>query len=544
MSDAKQQSAPSTSAPSISATPKKRPGWRDVLRGLRQRKVAVMLLLGLSAGLPFMLVGNTMGLWLREGGTELTAIGFLSWVGIMYSMKFLWAPIIDKVDVPVLGRLLGHRRGWMILAQAVVAIGLFGMAILTPQGGLIAFAALALVAAFASATQDIVIDAWRIESADNGEELSLLSSAYQLGYRFALLLTDAWILVVAAKIGWVASYELIAGLMGLGMLAVLFARESRQVPTEAFIADIPLGEKKLGVSDAMVVRWLCALAIGIAAIAYMIVAHNFWKKPWGWDDVAFAVGVPVAIWLLVRRAKDAPPVREATWSRPLVRPLLRFFDAAVGPLIMFFRDHGKAALLILLAISLYRLPDFVMGPMANPFYTDLGIDKAVVGTVRGTVGWIATTVGIVAAGLCALRLGFVTTLMIGAVVGPASNLAFAYLAHHGGDPQVFSAVMAIDNFSAGFAGVALVGYMSSLTTLGYTATQYALLSSFYAMPGKFLKGLSGAAVDGLAKSHALLDAYAIFFIGTALIGIPALLLCFWLVRNARIAAADPAAVSS
>lgn len=538
MSDAKQPSAAS-----MPATPKKRPGWRDVLRGLRQRKVAVMLLLGLSAGLPFMLVGNTMGLWLREGGTELTAIGFLSWVGIMYSMKFLWAPIIDKVDVPVLGKLLGHRRGWMILAQAVVAIGLFGMAILTPQGGLIAFAALALVAAFASATQDIVIDAWRIESADNGEELSLLSSAYQLGYRFALLLTDAWILVIAAKIGWVASYELIAGLMGLGMLAVLFARESRLTPTETSIA-LPEGDKKLGVSDAMVVRWLCALAVGLAAIAYMIVAHNFWKKPWGWDDVAFAVGVPVAIWLLVRRAKDAPPVREATWSRPLVRPLLRFFDAAVGPLIMFFRDHGKAALLILLAISLYRLPDFVMGPMANPFYTDLGIDKAVVGTVRGTVGWIATTVGIVIAGLCALRLGFVTTLMIGAVVGPASNLAFAYLAHHGADPQVFSVVMAIDNFSAGFAGVALVGYMSSLTTLGYTATQYALLSSFYAMPGKFLKGLSGAAVDGLAKSHALLDAYAIFFIGTALIGIPALLLCFWLVRNARIAAATPAAVSS
>lgn len=538
MSDAKQ-----SSEVSIPAAPKKRPGWRDVLRGLRQRKVAVMLLLGLSAGLPFMLVGNTMGLWLREGGTELTAIGFLSWVGIMYSMKFLWAPIIDKVDVPVLGRLLGHRRGWMILAQAVVAIGLFGMAILTPQGGLIAFAALALVAAFASATQDIVIDAWRIESADNGEELSLLSSAYQLGYRFALLLTDAWILVIAAKIGWVASYELIAGLMGLGMLAVLFARESRQVPTEAAIV-LPKGEEKLGVSDAMVVRWLCALAIGIVAIAYMIVAHNFWKKDWGWDDVAFAVGVPVAIWLLVRRAEDAPPVREATWSRPLVRPLLRFFDGAIGPLIMFFRDHGQAALLILLAISLYRLPDFVMGPMANPFYTDLGIDKAVVGTVRGTVGWIATTVGIVVAGLCALRLGFITTLMIGAIVGPASNLAFAYLAHHGADPQVFSVVMAIDNFSAGFAGVALVGYMSSLTTLGYTATQYALLSSFYAMPGKFLKGLSGAAVDGLAKSHALLDAYAIFFIGTALIGIPALLLCFWLVRNARIAAATPPAVSS
>jgi MFS transporter, PAT family, beta-lactamase induction signal transducer AmpG len=526
------------------AAPIKRPGWRDVLRSLRQRKVAAMLLLGMSAGLPFMLVGNTMGMWLREGGIELTSIGFLSWVGIMYSMKFLWAPIIDKTDVPVLGRLLGHRRGWMILAQIVVASGLFGMAILTPQGGLIAFASLALVAAFASATQDIVIDAWRIESADNGEELSLLSSAYQLGYRTALLLTDAWILVIAAKIGWTASYEMVAGLMGLGMIAVMFARESRKVTVGASVVEIPDPRGgKLGVSDAMVLRWLFALAVGVAGAVYLVIAHNVWQKPWGWDDLVWAIGWPVAIWLLVRRESAGVPVQDATWTRPLVRPLLRFFDGAVGPLLMFFRDHGKIALLILVAISLYRLPDFVLGPMANPFYNDLGIDKATVGVVRGTFGWVSTTVGIVVAGLFALRFGLVATLMLGAILGPGSNLAFAYLAHHGGDPSVFTGVMIIDNFCTGFAGVALVGYMSSLTSLGYTATQYALLSSFYAMPGKFLKGLSGAVVDGLAKTHSLIDAYAIFFIGTALVGIPALLLCFWLVRHAR-TAASPAAASS
>jgi MFS transporter, PAT family, beta-lactamase induction signal transducer AmpG len=532
----------------------KRPGWRDVLRGLRQRKVAAMLLLGLSAGLPFMLVGNTMGLWLREGGVELTTIGFLSWVGIMYSMKFLWAPIIDKTDAPLLGRLLGHRRGWMFLAQIVVAGGLFGMAILTPSGGLVAFGALALIAAFASATQDIVIDAWRIESADNGEELSLLSSAYQLGYRSALLLTDAWILVIAAKIGWVASYEMIAALMGLGMIAVLFARESRKVPAASLIPEIELGDKKLGVSDAMVMRWLVALVVGVVGVAYLVIAHNVWKKPWGWDDAIFAVGLPVALWLLLRRGHRAAPLVEATWSRPLVRPLLRFFDGAVGPLLMFFREHGKIALLLLLAISLYRLPDFVLGPMANPFYNDLGIDKAMVGTVRGSIGWIATTVGIVAAGVFALRFGLVATLMLGAILGPGSNLAFAYLAYAGADVgastaglcasdwsmirdacqhPVFAMAMVIDNFCTGFAGVALVGYMSSLTSIGYTATQYALLSSFYAMPGKFLKGLSGVAVDGLSKTYGLIDAYAIFFIGTAIIGIPVLFLCVWLVAHTR-----------
>jgi MFS transporter, PAT family, beta-lactamase induction signal transducer AmpG len=532
---------------------KKHPGWRDVLRGLRQRKVAAMLLLGMSAGLPFMLVGNTMGLWLREGGVELTAIGFLSWVGIMYSMKFLWAPIIDKTNVPVLGR-LGHRRGWMLLAQVVVAAGLFAMAIVTPQGGLVAFGVLALVAAFGSATQDIVIDAWRIESAENGEELSLLSSAYQLGYRTALLLTDAWILVIAAKIGWVASYELIAGLMGLGMIAVMFARESRR-PQAGPAIELPDPRGgKLGISDAMVVRWLLALIVGIAGVAYLVIAHNIWKKAWGWDDLVYAIGLPVALWLLLRRHRAQAPIAEATWSRPLVRPLLQFFDGAVGPLLMFFRDHGKIALLLLVAISLYRLPDFVLGPMANPFYNDIGIDKSLVGAVRGSIGWISTTVGIIAAGVFALRFGLVSTLMMGAILGPGSNLAFAYLAHAGADTgamtgglcsidmqmvrdacqhPLFSLAMVIDNFCTGFAGVALVGYMSSLTSLGYTATQYALLSSFYAMPGKFLKGLSGLAVDSLSKTYGLIDAYAVFFVGTALLGIPVVLLCMWLVAHHR-----------
>ncbi len=521
----------------------KRPGWRDVLRGLRQRKVAAMLLLGLSAGLPFMLVGNTMGLWLREGGIELTAIGFLSWVGIMYSMKFLWAPIIDRVDVPLLGR-LGHRRGWMLLAQIVVAVGLVGMALITPQGGLIAFASLALVAAFASATQDIVIDAWRIESADNGEELSLLSAAYQLGYRFALLLTDAWILVIAAKIGWIASYELIAGLMGLGMIAVLFARESRRPQVGPVVTLPDPRDGKLGVSDAMVVRWVLAIPFGLFALVQLpalLIAGVMLGSvmPWMFHPMSILVAALV-FWALLRR--PVGPVPEATWSRPLVRPLLKLFDAVIGPFIVFFREHGKAALLILVAISVYRLPDFVLGPMANPFYNDLGIAKETVGMVRGSVGWIATTVGIVVAGVSALRLGLVTTLMLGAILGPGSNLAFAWLAHHGADPAVFSTVMAIDNFCTGFAGVALVGYMSSLTSMGYTATQYALLSSFYALPGKFLKGLSGAVVDGLTKATgSLTDAYALFFVGTALVGIPAMLLCIWLVRHTRKANASPPA---
>ena len=436
--------------------------WRTVVANLRQPKVLVMLMLGFSSGIPLYLVGNTLGFWMREKGIELSTIGFLSWVGLAYSLKFLWAPIIDKVDAPILGRLLGRRRGWMLLAQVIVAAALVGMAVVQPREGtwtlfgmgldqLLVFGGLALVVAFASATQDIVIDAWRIESADDAEQQGLLTATSTLGYRGALLVTDALILILAASVGWVISYEVMALLMLVGVAATLIAREPAA-------------------------------------------------------NVRAASGVP---------------------HRSMLTPQ-GLFDAVIGPFVAFFRDHGKFALIMLAAISLYRLPDFMMGPMANPFYADLGIAKDTVGAVRGSVGLVATILGIAAAGLCAVRFGFIPTLMAGAVLGPGSNLGFAYLALHGADAGVFSSVMMIDNFCNGFAGVALVGYMSSLTNIGYTATQYALLSSFYALPGKLLKGLSGWSIEQLeAAGRPLLEAYSVFFLGTAMLGIPALLLCAW-----------------
>ncbi|HEY0646934.1 AmpG family muropeptide MFS transporter [Phenylobacterium sp.] len=426
--------------------------WRDVLAALRQPRVLITLLLGFSSGLPFMLTGNTLGYWLREEGIELATIGFLSWVGIAYSMKFLWAPVIDKVSVPVLGR-LGRRRGWIVLSQLVVGSGLFAMAAVGPSGGLLAFAGFALLVAFASATQDIVIDAWRIERAESDEDLGLLTAAFQLGYRAAILATDAWILLAAARIGWNNSYVLCALAVGVGLTATLFASEPSRIHPDA------------------------------------------------------------------AKAQAGPSL----WTpRGLV-------DAIVGPFIAFFRDHGfAAALLMLAAISLYRLPDFVMGPMVGPLYVDVGLAKEVVGSIRTTVGLGATIVGIVLAGLSAVRLGFVPTLVLGAILGPASNLAFAWLAYAGGSVLNLSLVLIVDNVATGFAGAALVAYMSSLTTLGYTATQYALLSSFYALLGKVLKGFSGQVVESLQGSYDLMTAYALFFTGTAVVGVPALVLCLLL----------------
>lgn len=435
----------------------KNTGAGDVMRALRQPKVLAMLLLGFSSGLPLYLVGNTMGYWMRENGSELSAIGFLSWVGLAYTLKFLWAPILDKTDVPLLGR-LGHRRGWMLLSQVVVAAGLAGMAIVQPSGGLVTFGVLALVAAFASATQDIVIDAWRIEIADSTEELGLLTSGTQFGYRTALLVTDALILILATYIGWAPSYWLMAALMGVGMFAALF------------LASEPAASRELETSG------------------------------------------------------HAP-----LWT------MSGLLDAIGGPFIMFFKTHGKLALLMLAAISLYRLPDFVMGPMNNPFYADIGISKEFVGEVRASIGLVAALAGIAAAGISAVRFGFVPTLLAGAILGPGSNAAFAWVAYANGDHIVFGAAMAIDGFATGFAGTALVAYMSSLTSIGYTATQYALLSSFYALLGKVLKGFSGVAVEQLAVGRGLIEGYALFFLGTALAGIPALLLCIWLSRKTRMA---------
>jgi PAT family beta-lactamase induction signal transducer AmpG len=442
-------SAQRPSAPPAEEVPRRRRAL-DVLRALRQPKVAVMLLLGFSSGLPFLLTANTFGYWLRDEGTSLKAIGFISWVGFAYAFKVYWSPLVDRIDVPLLGR-LGRRRGWMLFSQILVAIGLLGMSFVGVAGGLETIGALALLTAVASATQDIAIDAWRIEAASDAEEVGLMTSAAQLGYRTALLVADAAIIAAAERVGWPLSYVAMAVLMGVGIIATFLAFE----PVRA-------------------------------------------------DRVLHA----------------KPPL----WTR---RGLI---DALLGPFIDFFAKHKLAGLVILLMVALYRLPDFIMGPMYNPYYHDLGLSKDTVALVRGSFGLMATLVGLAAAGLSAVRIGLVPTLIVGLVLEGFGTAAFALLAVHASD-VMFAAVMSLDALAQAFAGVALVTYMSSLTSLGYTATQFAMLSSTYALLGKFLKGFSGIAVDALAPTYGLLEAYAAAFIATGLTAIPPLLLLLLLWRT-------------
>jgi PAT family beta-lactamase induction signal transducer AmpG len=427
---------------------------RTVIGSLGQPKVAVMLALGFSSGLPFLLTGNTLGYWLRDEGTTLAAIGFLSWVGLAYSLKFLWSPIVDRIDAPIFAR-FGRRRSWMLLTQMLVAAGLFGLAARGPTQGLGAVTAFALLVAFSSSTQDIVIDAWRIEAASDSDELGLLSAAHQLGYRIALITAEALILFSANHLGWPISYVFMGVLMAIGIGATIAAFE----PT---------------------------------------------------------------------RSTAGPSAAEVG-----LRNLREFADAVIGPFREFFRVYGWVALLMLAMISLYRLPEFMMGPMANPFYHDLGLSKDAVGAIRGSFGLAGSLLGITAGGLSAVRFGYFRTLIVGLVLQSVAIASYGVLAYSGPDLRVFGAIMICDDFAIGFAGVALVTYMSTLTSLGYTATQYALLSSAYTYVGKFAKGFSGVMVESLASGRTLLEGYALFFIGAGLLGVPAIVLCLFLARVQR-----------
>ena len=308
--------------------------------------------------------------------------------------------------------------------------------------GLVVFGAFALVVAFASATQDIAIDAWRIESSRSAEELGLMSAAYQLGYRTAILITQALIFNIAARTGWEISYGLMAVLMGVGVAAAMYAAEPRSADS-----------------------------------------------------------------LVASAAPQVPPT--PIWT------LRGLYDAVIGPFATFFAAHGMKAFVLLIAISLYRLPDFIMGPMVNPFYVDLGLSLDAIGAMRASAGLWGTLAGIAAGGFCAVRLGFVRTLVLGAFLCPASNLGLVAMSLVGPDLGVFGAALALENFSEGFAGTALIAWMSSLTTFGYAATQYALLSSFYAILGKVLKGLSGVAVETPRPHVRVAIAYGVFFAITA-----------------------------
>jgi MFS transporter, PAT family, beta-lactamase induction signal transducer AmpG len=436
-------------------------GWLG-LGIYRHPKVAAQLFLAFSAGLPFLLVFSTLSAWLKQAQVDLSTIGLLSWVGLAYTLKFFWAPVVDRLRLPWLTARLGRRRSWMLLAQAGIATGLALLALHRPEDGLAAFVWLPLLVAFSSATQDIAIDAWRIESVPP-EMQGAMAAAYQLGYRVALTVAGAGALWIAADASWGAAYLTMAALVGVGVVTTLVIDEPVATVT-----------RETAAREQRVVDW---------------------------------VG------------------RRAHWPRALRDAGAWFVGSVVCPFVDFFARFGtRGAVLILLFAGSYRLTDFTMGVMANPFYLSMGYSlKEIAAVVKG-FGIVTQLLGAIIGGIVVARAGSMRSLFAGIVLVIATNLAFVTLAFADSPGLVpLALVIGADNIAMGVAGTALVAYLSGLTNPAYTATQYALFSSFYALPGKLLMGGSGFVVESVG--------WPLFFVYTSALGIPALLLLALLTRR-------------
>lgn len=409
------------------------------------RKPAVLRLffLGFSSGLPLLLVFGTLSFWMREVGVDLKSIGFMSWVGLCWGMKWLWAPLVDRLRIPVLSAGLGQRRAWLLCAQIGLTASLALLAFSNPAQNLTLTAALALATAFCGATQDIALDAFRIESGSEDEQAAF-AAAYQTGYRLAMIWSGAGALAIAAAFetqqgaadGWTAAYLAMAASMLVGIVTVLFSPEPSQRRREAPRAAVS-------------------------------------KKEW-------------------------------------------LLDAVVNPFLDFFRRFGWGAAAVLALIATYRISDVVMGVMANPFYADLGFTKEEVAAVSKVFGLVLTLLGAFAGGAVASRIGVMKTLFLGALLSALTNLLFSALAARGHDTAFLVLTVSADNFAGGLASAAFVAYLSGLTNVAYSATQYALFSSIMLILPKFLAGFSGMAVEAVG--------YGAFFAATAAVGLPVLLL--------------------
>ncbi len=436
--------------------------WVAALSVYRHPRVLGMLFLGFSAGLPFLLLFSTLSFWMSEAGVSVTTIGLFSWVGITFSIKVFWAPVVDRLPVPLFTTLLGKRRGWMLLAQIAIAAGLLGISQSDPLLELEVIVYFALLVAFASATQDIAIDAYRIEAVEQALQ-GAMSGTYQVGYRIGLLVAGAGALYIAELASWPAAYITMAVFVGVGMVTVLIIREPQVSQDQA---------------------------------------------------------------TLLREAALLDPIENLGIREGLLHRIVAWFSSAVvSPLVDFFARNGKFALIILAFVGLYRLSDITLGVMANPFYNEIGFSKIDIANIAKVYGVIATLVGALLGGILVVRIGLLKSLLIGALMVALTNLVFALLAVVGPDLTMLTVAISADNISGGLAGSVFIAYLSSLTNTAYTATQYALFSSLFTLPGKIVAGGSGYMVEAAG--------YVNFFFYASALGIPAILLVLYLMYHER-----------
>ncbi|HEV2443388.1 MAG TPA: MFS transporter [Steroidobacteraceae bacterium] len=446
-------------------------GWSQSLAVYREPRMLAMLFLGFSSGLPFYPAFQTMTIWLRESGIALPLIGMVAWATMPYSLKFLWAPVVDRMPLPLLTRLLGRRRAWLLLAQGGIAIGLLQLATSEPVAGMHRIVIWDVFLTFFAATQDIAMDAWRIESAPIAMQ-GAMAAAYQIGYRVALIAGSAGALTLAQSFNWHVSYLGIALLASVGLVTTLVIREPQATAS-----------RDATEREARTVEWL---------------------------------------------------ERRAHWPKPLLHAGEWFLTAVVCPLVDFFaRYRAGIAIVTLLLIGTYRLTNYGEGAMTLPFFHDHGYSNDQIAWVVKIIGLTVSVLGVFLAGLLVAKWGLLRSLVTGSILMMISSSGFAVLATtHTATILGLGLANGFDNLAIAVQGTVFIAFLSSLTSPKYTATQYALFSSLFALTGKTLEGFSGFV------SHS--TGYALFFVYTAALSVPGLLLLFWLGRRSSGGAGLPA----
>lgn len=475
---------------------------------LTSRKMAAMLALGFSAGLPILLVYTTLSFWLKSVGVSRSAIGFFIWVGFAYSLKFLWAPIIDRVRLPLLSNWLGNRLAWTFIAICGTSASMVAMGLQDPAANLAGVAYCAIGIAFFSATLDVCVDAWRIDVSDD-EEQAMMAATYQLGYRFGMIMAVSGVLWVVELSSWQFGYWAAAAIALIGASTPFWASP----PPEPSAKDKgPTNWAVVGLSLAAISILVLQLqkgaalrsALGALGESFMAQAPVFKiLVPLSMGASIILIPFIFAVYLLTIGRRSLG--RETLYDVPIV-----------GDFADLVRRFGWTTLLILVIVLTYRISDYTMGVMAMPLYHDLGYSEGVIGTVKGLFGITMLMFGAFIMAWSSMKFGLAKTLIAGAILTIITNMAFAWLATVSEPRMVYLLVtIGADNLAGGFAGTAIIAFMSTLTDKKFTATQYALFSSLVAFSGKFFAGFSGVLADKID--------YQNFFIVTALFCLPALI---------------------